>query len=122
MSRQAYEYKMRKTFFHSPTWYQVCKHMSIAEACAHSVNLRQQFLPRKAWPRTVVTQDQLPFAYITHKTKCINVNGTLKNHDCGLICERAHAHEQEIISDCRHPSKQFLKKTARALRLVKKLS
>ena len=46
------------------------------------------------------TAEQLPLVYHTYKGKCLSPTG-------GLACTREHAHEREIVSNCKDTKLQI---------------
>ena len=69
-------------------------------------------MPHRWRPAAEPDASQLAKPYLLYKGKCI---GKARP---GLICQRAHAHEREIVACPNHPAKPFMAATAKAARVL----
>jgi hypothetical protein len=116
MELDGYLYRLSSCFFNAPLHYAARPDLSPESAAAIKAGLLLQGLGPGWGRRPGVRPEEMPQAYHTYKGKCL-LEGM-----SGLACERAHAHEREIVSNWREPAKAHMAQAARALRLAKMLA
>ena len=117
MSIFGYWTRLFACFFCDPTYYRHRPQMTGEDVCKKKMKNIHKYLPQKHWPHKLCTVEQCPRGRLTYKGKCLRRDGVL-----GLACEKSHSHERELIDNAREPCKSFMRLSARALRLAKRLS
>ena len=117
MAPEGYIHRLFSTFFDDHAFYR--PHFDLQP---HHVALRRMhnsfaLLPKKWWPREPIADEVLPRGYHIYKAKCLR-----SAPPWGLVCQKSHAHEREIISNVCEPFRLQLRAVARSMRLVKRLS
>eukprot|EP00969_Alexandrium_andersonii_P300578 13288879-Alexandrium_andersonii.AAC.1 len=81
----------------------------------HELLIRKH-VPERWRPRQPIGLEALARPYTTIKGKCLDKAGS------GLSCSKSHAHDREIVACPDHAARGFMRSTARAARLLQKLS
>ena len=111
-----YQQRLLQNYCADPAHYEPRWDASLDDLLREHEALRARFVPARWAPPGSVQLSQLPHPYTTAKGKC------LAKLEPGLSCGRDHAHDREICAAPCHPSRSFMRATARATRLVQRLS
>lgn len=116
VDKYGYWFRLHECYLNDPRHYKRRADLTPADAAAIKTNVMYVFLDARLHKDVEITADVLPYAYHTYKGKCLHKDKR------GLACSRDHAHEREIVSNCKEPLHALLSRSARALRLAKKLA
>ena len=116
MEPLGYTYRLANGFVHDEQFYTHIKLFGNSDVAEYKNRLMKLSLPADLQSRAGFVSDNVQCAYHNYKQKCLHV---AEGH---LTCEREHAHEREIISDCKSPLKKAFSTVAKGIRLAKILS
>ena len=115
MAHSGYNYTLFKVFMADPDYYHVCKDLSLEEVACVRNRAAHTHLPARLARREAFDVDNIQYGYHTYKTQCLSPID-------GLMSQRSHAHQRELVSDVRNPYRSYFLLISRNVRLVKYLA
>ena len=113
MSDIGYLWRLGKGFVHDSKYFPFSSDLTLQDALRYKFEFATKYLPRSIMELSSL--ETWPFRMHTTLTKP-------NAYSSGLVCEKMHSHEREIVSDFHSPFKPSNKKVAQTIRLIKYLS